>query len=87
MGARRVWPKEGITRIPYWIDSDPEVYAREEERMFCQRHLGNASDFICPYHQWTYDLKGNLLGVPFRRGVKKQGGMPADFDPRNGAIS
>ena len=36
---------------------------------------------MCPYHQWTYDLKGNLIGVPFRRGVKKQGGMPADFDP------
>src|SRR6266704_4727499 len=50
---------------------------------FCQRHLGNAVEFMCPYHQWTYDLKGNLIGVPFRRGVKKQGGMPADFDPKN----
>src|SRR2546429_6759331 len=38
---------------------------------------------MCPYHQWTYDLKGNLIGVPFRRGVEKQGGMPADFDPKN----
>jgi salicylate 5-hydroxylase large subunit len=25
-------------------------------------------------------LKGELIGVPFRRGVKKQGGMPPDFD-------
>jgi len=50
---------------------------------FCQKHLGNAAEFMCPYHQWTYDLKGNLIGVPFRRGVKKQGGMPADFDPKN----
>jgi salicylate 5-hydroxylase large subunit len=51
---------------------------------FCQRHLGNAGgEFMCPYHQWTYDLAGNLIGVPFRRGVKKQGGMPADFDPKN----
>ena len=49
---------------------------------FCQRHLGNALEIMCPYHQWTYDLKGNLIGVPFRRGVKKQGGMPADFDPK-----
>jgi salicylate 5-hydroxylase large subunit len=48
---------------------------------FCQQHLGHAQEFMCPYHQWTYDLKGNLIGVPFRRGVKKQGGMPADFDP------
>ena len=137
MDARRVWPKEGLSRIPYWIYSDPEIYAREQERVFCgpswsyvaleaeipqpgdfkrtfigekpvvvvrdkdgsvnvvenrcahrgvqfcQRHLGNASEFMCPYHQWTYDLKGNLIGVPFRRGVKKQGGMPADFDPKD----
>lgn len=47
---------------------------------FCQKHLGNERHFMCPYHQWTYDLKGNLTGVPFRRGVKGQGGMPVDFD-------
>jgi len=46
---------------------------------FCRRDFGNASDFMCPYHQWTYDLKGNLRGVPFRRGLKQQGGMPEDF--------
>jgi len=137
MGARHVWPQEGISRIPYWIYSDPEIYAQEQERIFCgpswnyvaleaelphsgdfkrtfigekpvvvvrdqegsinvvenrcahrgvqfcQKHLGSAAEFMCPYHQWTYDLKGNLIGVPFRRGVKKQGGMPADFDPKN----
>src|SRR5438105_5492130 len=48
---------------------------------FCQQHLGNTGrEFMCPYHQWTYSLKGDLLAVPFRRGVKRQGGMPADFD-------
>jgi len=36
---------------------------------------------MCPYHQWTYDLTGKLLGVPFRRGLRGQGGMPADFRP------
>jgi len=46
---------------------------------FCQHNFGNAAEFMCPYHQWTYDLKGNLVGVPFRRGLRKQGGMPADF--------
>ena len=46
---------------------------------FCQQRHGTAKEFMCPYHQWTYDLQGNLFGVPFRRGVKKQGGMPADF--------
>src|SRR5229473_4716260 len=127
------WPEEGVTRIPYWVYSDPAVYELEQEKIFggaswsfagltaeipkpgdfkrsfigdksivltrdkdgginavlnkcahrgvqfCQKQFGNTPEIMCPYHQWTYDLKGNLLGVPFRRGVKKQGGMPSDF--------
>ena len=40
---------------------------------FCRELSGTAKEFVCPYHQWTYDLKGNLIGVPFRRGVGRQG--------------
>ena len=51
---------------------------------FCRERHGNRNDFICPYHQWRYTLKGDLQGVPLRRGVKQdgqaQGGMPADFN-------
>lgn len=46
---------------------------------FCRHSRGNNKEFVCPYHQWSYDLKGNLQGVPFRRGVNKLGGMPKDF--------
>ena len=46
---------------------------------FCRPYRGNAKEFVCPYHQWTYDLSGALVGVPFRRGVRNEGGMPADF--------
>ena len=54
---------------------------------FCQRSHGRVGEFVCPYHQWNYDLKGKLVGLPLRRGVKVveegrarvQGGMPADF--------
>jgi anthranilate 1,2-dioxygenase large subunit len=46
---------------------------------FCRELSGNAKEFVCPYHQWSYDLKGNLAGVPFRRGVGGKGGMPPDF--------
>ncbi len=131
------WPEGGISRVPYWAYSDPEIYKREQERIFCgkswayvaleaeipnagdykrtfigdkpvvvtrdeggainvfenrcahrgvqfcQKHLGNTPEFMCPYHQWTYNLKGDLIGVPFRRGVKKQGGMPDDFDTKD----
>jgi salicylate 5-hydroxylase large subunit len=50
---------------------------------FCRERHGNRKEFVCPYHQWSYTLKGDLQGVPFRRGVKQdgkvQGGMPKDF--------
>ncbi len=51
---------------------------------FCRERHGNRTEFICPYHQWSYTLQGDLQGVPLRRGVRQdgklQGGMPADFD-------
>jgi anthranilate 1,2-dioxygenase large subunit len=46
---------------------------------FCRELSGTAKEFVCPYHQWAYDLKGNLIGIPFKRGVAGKGGMPADF--------
>lgn len=47
----------------------------------CQSHFGNLpkGQIMCPYHNWTYDFKGALTGVPFRRGVKGKGGFGADF--------
>ena len=27
---------------------------------FCRELTGSVKAFVCPYHQWTYDLKGNL---------------------------
>lgn len=50
---------------------------------FCRKRYGNAKKLLCPYHQWNYNLNGDLKGVPFRRGVKldgvAHGGMPTDF--------
>jgi phenylpropionate dioxygenase-like ring-hydroxylating dioxygenase large terminal subunit len=42
---------------------------------------GDAKDIICVYHNWSYDLCGNLTGVAFRKGVAGKGGMPADARP------
>ena len=129
----REWPSEGVSRVPFWVYSDPQVYAREQERIFagpswcyvalaaeipnagdfkrtfigekpvvvvrdgdgginvvvnrcahrgvrfCRADFGTVTEFMCPYHQWTYDLRGALKAVPLRRGLRRQGGMPADF--------
>lgn len=131
------WPEEGLTRIPDWIYTSEDIYARERERIFlgetwnfvaleaelpepasfkrsyvgdvpvivtrdkdgqlhvfenrcahrglefCRAPKGAANEFICPYHQWTYDLSGRLIAVPFRRGDRGKGGMPADFDMKD----
>ncbi len=58
---------------------------------FCRERHGNTKSFVCPYHQWNYGLNGDLQGVPFRRGVKKNGktngGMPKDFHPKDHGLT
>ncbi len=38
--------------------------------------MGNTKNFKCPYHNWTYDLRGKLVGAPYMRET-------VDFDMRN----
>src|SRR5262245_15996179 len=56
-----------------------ENRCRHRAAEYCRELSGTTKEFVCPYHQWTYNLKGDLIGVPFRRGVAGKGGMPADF--------
>jgi anthranilate 1,2-dioxygenase large subunit/terephthalate 1,2-dioxygenase oxygenase component alpha subunit len=53
--------------------------------LLCLKGRGNAKQIACVYHNWTYDLQGNLTGVAFRRGIKGQGGMPEDARPESQA--
>jgi len=43
----------------------------------CRSDSGNTSHFRCPYHGWTYNTKGNLVGAPLWRnafgGMAKEG--------------
>ena len=32
----------------------------------CQQDSGSAREFMCPYHQWVYDLNGKLTGISLR---------------------
>ena len=131
----RAWPAEGITRVPYWVYQDEDIYAREQERIYrgatwnflgleaelpepgdfkttfvgempvvvtrdaqgalrcfenrcahrgallCFKARGNTKEIACVYHNWTYDLEGNLTSVAFRHGIHGKGGMPQDSKP------
>ena len=50
--------------------------------LVCRELRGNAHAHRCVYHQWAYDERGRLRGVPFQQGLKGKTGMPADFDMR-----
>jgi anthranilate 1,2-dioxygenase large subunit len=77
-----------------FVGDTPVVVTRNEDRslstwvnrcahrgaMVCRAARGNAKTHICVYHQWSYDTRGNLRGVPFKNGVKGSPGMPVDFD-------
>ncbi|MEJ2045250.1 MAG: aromatic ring-hydroxylating dioxygenase subunit alpha [Reinekea sp.] len=46
--------------------ADGEVAAyhntcRHRGSRLCSKKSGKVANIVCPYHQWTYDLKGNLL--------------------------
>lgn len=44
-----------------------QVFANEcchQGRQVCHGEMGNASHFRCPYHGWTFDNTGDLIGIP-----------------------
>ena len=45
-----------------------------------RRPSGNSRDHRCVYHQWCYNAKGDLTGVPYRHGVKGMGGYAPEFN-------
>jgi anthranilate 1,2-dioxygenase large subunit len=127
------WPAAGLTRVPYTVFQDDDIYADEQQAIFrgpnwsylcletdlpnpgdfrstfigdapvvvtrdtdgeiyafenrcahrgamvCLEDQGNAKDFSCVYHAWTYNLQGDLLGVAFKDGINGKGGMRPDF--------
>lgn len=76
----------GDTPIVVSRDKSGELHAfvnrcAHRGALVCREMRGNRASHVCVYHQWSYDLRGNLIGVPFRRGIEGKGGYAANFDP------
>jgi len=75
----------GDTPVIITRDNDGALHAMQNRcahrgALVCREPRGNADSLQCVYHQWTYDLAGRLRGVPFRKGVRGNGGMPPSFE-------
>ena len=79
----------GDTPVVVTRGQDNEIYAwvnrcAHRGAEICRERHGKSEDgvYTCVYHQWAYDAKGDLHGVPFQRGLAGKGGMPKDFDKK-----
>jgi phenylpropionate dioxygenase-like ring-hydroxylating dioxygenase large terminal subunit len=54
--------------------------------LLCFARGGHGREIACVYHNWTYDLHGNLTGVTFEHGVNRKGGMPPEFRKEDHAL-
>lgn len=52
--------RDPANRIHVFLNS-----CRHRGMKVCRYDQGNATEFPCPYHGWTYTLDGRLEGVPF----------------------
>ncbi|WP_142849906.1 aromatic ring-hydroxylating dioxygenase subunit alpha [Telmatospirillum sp. J64-1] len=76
-----------------WIGDTPILLIRDETgalnafvnrcahrgTTLCFEAYGNKPVLSCVYHNWCFDLQGNLQSVAFQHGIRKQGGLPKDF--------
>jgi Rieske 2Fe-2S family protein len=57
-GVMAVRGKDGAIRAFYNV-------CRHRGTVLCDEGAGNTKGaFVCPYHNWAYDLEGNLVGTP-----------------------
>ena len=74
------WPAEGVTRVPFRVFSDPEVYALEQKRLF----RGPIWNFLCLEIEipnpgdWRLATVGEIAG---RRHPRRARGDPRPGQP------
>lgn len=82
----------GSTQVVVTRDKDQSITAFENSCAHRGAQLvtqvrGHMVKVACPYHLWTYSLKGDLIGVPMANGVNGKGGMPQGFDKAQHGLS
>jgi phenylpropionate dioxygenase-like ring-hydroxylating dioxygenase large terminal subunit len=96
LGVEAEVPRPGDYKSA-WIGNSPVILCRDETgalramvnrcahrgNLVCREQFGNTKKFYCVYHAWTYDLKGDLASAAFRRGIRGEGGLPPDFEPKD----
>ncbi len=75
----------GDTPVVLSRDSDGKLHGfvnrcAHRGALVCRELRGNTDVHTCVYHQWAFDHSGDLIGVPFRRGLGGKGGYPKDFE-------
>ena len=74
----------GETPVVVVRDGEGDLYAFENRcahrgALIALEKSGVAESFQCVYHAWSYNLRGDLVGVAFEQGVKGKGGMGPAF--------
>jgi anthranilate 1,2-dioxygenase large subunit/terephthalate 1,2-dioxygenase oxygenase component alpha subunit len=86
------WRATSLGEMPVVVARDDQGVLRAFENrcahrgaLLCLKDRGEDRKIVCVYHNWTYDLEGNLTGVAFRRGIGGKGGLPEDCRPETQA--
>ena len=64
---RVIDPRTMAGACPGYADESIAAFmntCRHRGNKVCRADAGNAKSFQCPYHGWTYNVRGDLIGVP-----------------------
>jgi len=87
--------------VSRYIGRDPVIVSRDQDgeihvslnacphrgASVCRVDRGNASRFVCPYHFWTFETNGKLIGVPLEKDMYGDGMDKSKMGLRKARVS